>query len=77
MPIFEYVCKNCDCRFEQLVLSPKDPPPECPKCCGNNVKKLISAGNVRPHGIPTGSGGFKAPACMSCGSSANPAKMNP
>ena len=77
MPIFEYVCENCDCHFEQLVLSPKDPHPECPKCCANNVKKLISAGNVRPHGIPTGSGGFKPPACMSCGPSANPVKMKP
>ncbi|MBW2569652.1 MAG: zinc ribbon domain-containing protein [Deltaproteobacteria bacterium] len=69
MPIFEYVCKKCDSHFEQLVLSPEDPAPKCPKCCGNNVKKLISAGNVRPHGIPTGSGGFKPPKCMSCNQS--------
>ncbi|MCK4727745.1 MAG: zinc ribbon domain-containing protein [Desulfobacterales bacterium] len=63
MPIFEYVCERCDCEFEQLVLSLKDPAPQCPKCHRKNVKKLMSAGNVRPHGIPTGSGGFKAPAC--------------
>jgi hypothetical protein len=27
------------------------------------VEKLMSAGAVRPHGIPTGSGGFQPPPC--------------
>jgi putative FmdB family regulatory protein len=65
MPIFEYVCQECECQFEQLLLRPDDPPPECPECGQRRVKKLVSAGSVRPRGIPTGSGGFKGPACIS------------
>ena len=71
MPIFEYVCEECNHSFEQLVVKPEDFLEECPKCHSKNVKKLISAGNVRPYGIPKGSGGYKVPACMSCGKSNN------
>jgi hypothetical protein len=31
------------------------------------VEKLMSAGCVRAHGIPTGSGGFKPPPCKPSG----------
>ncbi len=65
MPIFEYQCNRCQCRFETLVL-PGDPEaPACPSCSAREVEKLMSAGSVRPHGIPSGSGGFKPPKCMS------------
>lgn len=63
MPIFEYQCSACCHRFEQLVFS-SDPEPEiCPSCNCGNLEKLMSAGAVRPHGIPSGSGGFKPPPC--------------
>ncbi len=65
MPIFEYICKKCDCQFEQLFLTPNDPLPQCPKCGGKKLRKLVSAGSIRPQGVPTGSGGYKPPACMS------------
>jgi hypothetical protein len=48
-------------------LSPADAPPICPKCDCKEVTKLISAAAVRPHGIPTGSGGFKEPTCKPSG----------
>ncbi len=67
MPIYEFVCKKCNYKFEQLILSSDDPAPKCPKCQNENVEKLISAGSIRAHGIPTGSGGFKAPSCSSSG----------
>ena len=67
MPIYEYRCNTCECTFEHLALSTTEPPPECPECCGSDVEKMMSAGAIRPNGIPTGSGGFKAPSCRPSG----------
>lgn len=67
MPIYEYVCAKCDHCFEYLVFSTEDPAPECPQCHDKKVKKLMSAGCVRPKGIATGSGGFKQPSCTPSG----------
>lgn len=67
MPIYEYQCENCNCQFEKLMFSEKDPAPQCPSCCGSHVKKLISAGSVRAQGIAAGSGGFSGPACKPSG----------
>lgn len=63
MPIYEYQCKACCHQFEQLTFSSETESPPCPACSCGDVVKLISAGAVRPHGIPSGSGGFKPPAC--------------
>jgi putative FmdB family regulatory protein len=63
MPIFEYVCRNCQTTFETLMLPGEGEAPACPQCGGQDVEKLMSAGAVRPHGIPTGSGGWKLPKC--------------
>ena len=63
MPIYEFICNKCNREFEELVLSENDPAPVCPACKNQDVTKLISAGSFRPCGIPSGSGGFKAPAC--------------
>lgn len=62
MPIHEYECPSCCHVFEQLQLSASDPVPECPKCGCAHPTKLISAGAVRAHGIPKGTGGFTPPA---------------
>ena len=67
MPIYEYRCKKCACTFEHLALSASEPDPQCPSCCGTKVEKLMSAGAIRPKGIPTGSGGFKEPSCRPSG----------
>ncbi|MEW5908642.1 MAG: zinc ribbon domain-containing protein [Thermodesulfobacteriota bacterium] len=67
MPIYEYQCNRCCHCYEELVFSEKDALPKCPKCSSRDVKKLLSAGSVRPQGIPTGSGGFKAPSCKPSG----------
>jgi putative FmdB family regulatory protein len=67
MPLYEYRCKHCGSEFECLMLSPNEPEPACP-CCGKaGVEKLMSAGSIRPQGIPTGAGGFKPPACAPTG----------
>jgi putative FmdB family regulatory protein len=67
MPIFEYVCEKCDHCFEHLTFSSSEPAPVCPQCRNKKVQKLMSAGCVRPHGIPSGSGGFNQPACKPAG----------
>jgi putative FmdB family regulatory protein len=67
MPIYEYVCEKCDHCFEFLVFTAKGSPPNCPQCDHKKVKKLMSAGCVRPKGIPSGSGGFKQPSCTPSG----------
>lgn len=67
MPIYEFVCEKCNHSFEYLILSLKDRPDHCPQCRGKKLKKLISAGNVRPKGIPSGSGGFAPPKCAPAG----------
>lgn len=63
MPIFEYRCNTCGHQFEQLVFSSDTVLPVCPECAAADVQKLMSAGAVRPNGIPTGSGGFTPPKC--------------
>ena len=63
MPIYEFKCENCGHQFESLVFLSDTTDPTCPECHTGKVTKLMSAGSVRPKGIPSGSGGFKAPAC--------------
>ncbi len=67
MPIFEFMCAKCNCQFEKLVFADDDVTIECPTCCGQDVKKLMSAGTFRPNGIPTGAGGFTPPKCKPSG----------
>lgn len=41
MPIFEYVCMQCEHKFEVLVRS-QDEVPQCKKCQSPNIRKLFS-----------------------------------
>jgi putative FmdB family regulatory protein len=48
MPIFEYVCRECDREFEVLVQGSTTV--ECPSCGGKDLEKQLStfaAGNGR------------------------------
>ncbi len=40
MPIFEYVCKECDHQFEALVYGKEKA--ECPKCHGRKLVPQLS-----------------------------------
>ncbi len=40
MPIYEYQCRGCGHRFEQLILHSTTP--ECPSCQGHDLERLIS-----------------------------------
>lgn len=51
MPVFEYRCKKCDEKFEQLVFSAEEIV-ECPKCGNEDNQKLISAfAGTHSHGL--------------------------
>lgn len=41
MAIFEYRCRECDNRHEQIVNGRNSPTP-CPYCQNNSLEKLIS-----------------------------------
>ena len=40
MPIYEYECRGCGRRFEQLIIHSTRP--ECPACHGQDLERLIS-----------------------------------
>jgi putative FmdB family regulatory protein len=40
MPLFEYNCRKCSKRFEQLLFGREKP--SCPKCHGTDLEKLVS-----------------------------------
>jgi putative FmdB family regulatory protein len=51
MPIFEFVCTECEETFEDLVLSlNKIDEVVCPSCGGDKVKKKMSTFASKPAG---------------------------
>jgi putative FmdB family regulatory protein len=69
MPIFEYVCRECNHRFELLVQGPVKA--ACPECRATALDKQFSSFGVGATGgwaPPSGGGG----ACGSCGDPRGP-----
>ncbi len=50
MPIFEYICKECDHQFEALVYGQQKA--ECPKCHGSKLAPQLSVFAVSAKGSP-------------------------
>lgn len=48
MPIFEYICKRCDHRFETLVMSAERP--KCPRCTSVKLERQVE---IFSQGRPT------------------------
>lgn len=42
MPIYEFECRECEERFEELVGS-QAPAPPCPRCGAEGAKRLIAS----------------------------------
>ena len=40
MPIYEYVCMECESHFEELVRNGEEP--DCPDCSSANVRRQFS-----------------------------------
>jgi putative FmdB family regulatory protein len=68
MPIFEYVCQECDHPFEALVYGSKKA--ECPKCQSKKLAQQLSvfAMSAKSSAGPSASVG----ACGSCGDPRGP-----
>ena len=41
MPLYEYLCRDCDREVEVLVRTP-DEKPDCPACGSDKLMKLLS-----------------------------------
>jgi putative FmdB family regulatory protein len=63
MPIFEYICKECDHEFEALVYGSQKA--ECPKCRSRKLAPQLSVFAVA--GKAASSAAPAAGACGSCG----------
>ena len=69
MPIFEYVCQECQHEFEALVFG-RDKA-KCPKCQSNKLSPQLSVFAVSAKGSSAPSPGG-AGACGSCGDARGP-----
>ena len=66
MPIFEYICKDCNRQFEAVVQGSSNA--TCPGCAGGNLEQQLSR-------FAVGSGSSKSaasPSAGSCGSCGDP-----
>ncbi len=72
MPIYEYICGDCNHPFEALVRS--DEQPECPECGSGRLNKQLSV-SAAPHGTssnPCGDmGSCDMPPCGQAGGCPN------
>lgn len=68
MPIYEYLCSQCNERHEIIQKISDDPLTVCPKC-GGGMKKLISSPAIQFKGS-----GFYKTDYASSGSSAKPSE---
>jgi len=77
MPIYEYLCPNCDCKFElRRSFSQSDEAASCPSCQAE-AKKLLSQftafskgewGDTSPiSGMGSACGTCSATSCSTCG----------
>jgi putative FmdB family regulatory protein len=66
MPIFEYVCKECQHEFEALVFGKQEA--ECPKCRSKKLEPQLSVFAVSAKGSAQPSLAARSAApCGSCG----------
>ena len=70
MPIFEYICRDCDHPFEALIIGNGKGKAACPKCHSKNLVPQLSVFAVQAKGavssnIPSGG-------CGSCGDPRGP-----
>ena len=71
MPLFEYVCEECEKPFEKLVRNGHTVTVHCPACDSDHVRKLLSTFVARGSSIAPSSGGgcgkASCPSGCSCG----------
>ncbi len=64
MPMFDYQCRNCGHKFEELVFSSQasDENITCPNCKANDSQRLLSAPSIGSGG---GTSTFSSGGCSS------------
>jgi putative FmdB family regulatory protein len=50
MPLYEYICRQCEHNFEELVFGSETV--ECPQCRARDVERLLSV-PARPQTVTT------------------------
>jgi putative FmdB family regulatory protein len=65
MPIFEYICKECDHHFEALVYGKEKA--SCPKCHTTKLSPQLSVFAVSAKGPSSSASPSPRGACGSCG----------
>jgi len=70
MPIFEYVCKECQHEFEALVFGKQKA--ECPKCQSKKLEPQLSVFAVSAKSGATSQRSMSAGPCGSCGNARGP-----
>jgi putative FmdB family regulatory protein len=70
MPIFEYVCKECQHSFEALVYGEQKA--ACPKCHATKLQPKLSVFAVSAKGASAPSRSASPGACGSCGDPRGP-----
>jgi putative FmdB family regulatory protein len=67
MPIYEYICENCDEHFEKIVIN-KQQEISCPKCSSKKATIQLSVfSTTGSSGSSTPSGGFSGGGGGCCG----------
>ena len=75
MPIYEYTCKNCDKRFEELVRAMNvDAKVACPDCGSTKTAKAMSVFAVGAEGAKSAGGDM--PGCGRCGGAPGSCRMD-
>ncbi|HWF91479.1 MAG TPA: zinc ribbon domain-containing protein [Terriglobales bacterium] len=69
MPIFEYVCKDCDHSFEAIVYGSQKV--ECPKCSSKKLTQQLSVFAAQTKGAASAAPRAAGP-CGSCGDPRGP-----
>jgi putative FmdB family regulatory protein len=75
VPIYEFTCRDCETRFEELVkANGADPHVDCPSCGSADTLRLLSAFSVRsaaadaaPAAAPVARGGGCCGGACGCG----------
>jgi putative FmdB family regulatory protein len=70
MPIFEYICKQCDHHFEALVFGKEKA--SCPKCHATKLAPQLSFFAVSAKGASSSMSASPGGACGSCGDPRGP-----
>lgn len=54
MPIYEFTCDVCGCRFEELMPAREEKTPPCAECGSESTRRAMSAAAIRTTGAGPG-----------------------